>query len=64
MSSLIYSTFADLARRINLDRRHPALREIEPDAFLRFGNRIIPIFAESKNGTQVSTNSTGTSIKE
>jgi hypothetical protein len=55
----IFETRSQLSRTLNLDLRNRALREIEPDAFLRFGTKLIPIFVRSENGVQVSTNSTG-----
>jgi hypothetical protein len=56
----IFETRSQLSRTLNLDLRNRALREIEPDAFLRFGTKLIPIFAQSENGAvQVSTNSIG-----
>jgi hypothetical protein len=64
MSTLIYSTFANLARTLNRDRRHPALREIEPDAYLRLGDRLVPIFAQGDNGGRVATTSTNGKSRE
>jgi hypothetical protein len=61
----IFETRAQLSRTLNLDLRNRALREIEPDAYLRFGPKLIPIFAQGGNGAvQVSTKSTGIETKE
>jgi hypothetical protein len=60
----IFETRSQLSRTLNLDLRNRALREIEPDAFLRFGTKLIPIFVQGGNGMQVSTKSIGTKTKE
>ena len=46
----IFETRSHKSRTLGVDLRNRVLREIEPDAFLRFGNRLIPIFAQSENG--------------
>jgi hypothetical protein len=60
----IFETRSQLSRTLNLNLRNRALREIEPDAFLRFGTKLIPIFAQGENGVQGSTKSTGSKTKE
>jgi hypothetical protein len=61
----IFETRSQLSRTLDLDLRNRALRDIEPDAFLRFGTKLIPIFVQGGNGAvQVSTKSTGSKTKE
>lgn len=58
MATPIFETKARLSRKFGVDLRNRVLREIEPDAFLQFGSRLIPIFAQSENSGLVAITST------
>jgi hypothetical protein len=60
----VFETRSQLSRTLNLDLRNRALREIEPDAFLLFGRKLIPLVVQGENGVQASTKSTGIETKE
>jgi len=51
----IFETRSQKSRTLGVDLRNRVLREIEPDAFLRFGTKLIPIFAQSENGATAET---------
>jgi hypothetical protein len=57
MATPIFETKARLSRKFGLDIRNSALRQIQPDGYLQFGAKLIPIFVQGGNGVQVSTKS-------